>query len=45
MDSTTIHRGAWHVEDDGWLRKKSVKIIDDKNMMKINFRNEVAKAA
>lgn len=45
MDSTINSRETWHVEDDGWLRKKSVKIINDKNIMKLDFRNEVALAA
>lgn len=46
MDSTIDRRSMLHVEDDGWLRKKPLRIINGKNnIMNLNFRNEVKAAA
>ncbi len=40
MDSTIDRRLMLHVEDDGWLRKKPLKIINDNKIMNIDFSNE-----
>ncbi len=45
MDSTIDRRSMLHVEDDGWLRKKAVKIINDNKVMNIDFSNEAVAIA
>jgi hypothetical protein len=45
MDSTECRRIALHVGVDGRLRYQTVKTINDKNVIRLDFSNAVSAAA